>query len=329
MSNLVDTVRLSIGTAIQLGLEDGPKDNCFTTAFLMTYVDGKCNANCAFCPQAKESTSSSDRLSRIAWPTYSWNEFVEHFNESGAFRRVCIQVLNYPNAVDDLVEMITRLREATNAPISVSVHPLNKAEMSRLHRAGASSIGIAFDACTESLFQKIKGHERGSPYTWDSHMESLSQALEVFGADNVATHLIVGLGESETEAAQFVLSMKKLGIRVGLFAFTGIRGTSMESVSQPDLGMYRRIQVLRFLVANGLISEDQVDCDASGNLRMKVSPELLREYLSSGEAFQTSGCKDCNRPYYNERPSGPLYNYPRPLTSEEITEALRISGLVN
>jgi biotin synthase-related radical SAM superfamily protein len=55
----------------------------------------------------------------------------------------------------------------------------------------------------------------------------------------------------------------------------------------------------------------------------------LKEILSSGAAFQTSGCKDCNRPYYNERPSGPLYNYPRPLSQEEIAEAIAATGLVD
>jgi biotin synthase-related radical SAM superfamily protein len=34
--------------------------------------------------------------------------------------------------------------------------------------------------------------------------------------------------------------------------------------------------------------------------------------------FQTSGCPDCNRPFYNEKPSGPFYNYPRKLEIKEI-----------
>jgi biotin synthase-related radical SAM superfamily protein len=34
--------------------------------------------------------------------------------------------------------------------------------------------------------------------------------------------------------------------------------------------------------------------------------------------FLTSGCADCNRPFYNEKPSGPIYNYPRKLTTQEI-----------
>jgi biotin synthase-related radical SAM superfamily protein len=48
----------------------------------------------------------------------------------------------------------------------------------------------------------------------------------------------------------------------------------------------------------------------------------LAETLADGVAFQTSGCPDCNRPFYNERPGGPLYNYPRPLTPAEVSRAV-------
>jgi biotin synthase len=40
-------------------------------------------------------------------------------------------------------------------------------------------------------------------------------------------------------------------------------------------------------------------------------------------AFQTSGCPGCNRPYYNERPSGVMYNYPYEPSKEEHKKALK------
>jgi len=49
--------------------------------------------------------------------------------------------------------------------------------------------------------------------------------------------------------------------------------------------------------------------------------------LGTGEAFRTSGCPGCNRPYYNERPSGPFYNYPRGLTEEEARREARLLRL--
>jgi biotin synthase len=51
-----------------------------------------------------------------------------------------------------------------------------------------------------------------------------------------------------------------------------------------------------------------------------VEKEILSRIIRSGEPFLTSGCPNCNRPYYNERPSGPIYNYPRELTEKELSE---------
>ncbi|HDI74230.1 MAG TPA: hypothetical protein ENF57_04430 [Candidatus Korarchaeota archaeon] len=36
------------------------------------------------------------------------------------------------------------------------------------------------------------------------------------------------------------------------------------------------------------------------------------------EAFLTSGCPSCNRPFYNERPRGPIYNFP----SEDLLDRM-------
>ncbi|MFX1265820.1 MAG: radical SAM protein [Promethearchaeota archaeon] len=323
---LVEKIRLSLGTAIQLGLKGGTMDACFTTAFLMTYKDGKCRANCAFCPQARESTSSSDRLSRISWPEYTFNEVLDKLNTLEAFQRLCIQSLNYPEAVEDVVNMLEAIRAKTDLPVSVSIHPLDPASMIRIHDAGATSIGIAFDACTPELFDAVKGKKRGSPYRWEKHLKALEDALQVFGQGNVTTHLVIGLGETEKEAADFILTMHNMGISVGLFALTGVRGTTLEKEEPPEMSTYRRMQALRYLVYHGYVTDGNVASDSKGTLRVDLDSSLLRILLSSGEAFRTSGCIGCNRPFYNERPSGPMYNYPRPLTPEEATDALAETG---
>jgi biotin synthase len=41
-------------------------------------------------------------------------------------------------------------------------------------------------------------------------------------------------------------------------------------------------------------------------------------------AFQTSGCPGCNRPFYNERPSSRMYNYPKTLSNKEFEEEIQI-----
>ena len=54
-----------------------------------------------------------------------------------------------------------------------------------------------------------------------------------------------------------------------------------------------------------------------------VTQPLLKANINSGKPFLTSGCLGCNRPYYNEQPTGPIYNFPRSPTQEEIEEILQ------
>ena len=325
---LVEKIRLSLGTAIQLGLESGPRDPYFTTAFLMTYRKGKCDANCAFCPQARESSTSSDRLSRISWPEFSLDTVINNWIPPGQFQRICIQTICYPEVVDDVVDIVRKVREVSKLPISVAIHPISTRELQRLKDIGVSNIGIALDACTPELFNKIKGKERDSSYRWKKHRDALHDALKVFGKGYVTTHLIIGLGESELDAAKFIAEMYQEGISVGLFAFTNIKGTSLENHPTPDLASYRRIQVIRHLVSKRKLKLDQIDEDDAGHITITLDSALLSEALSSGEAFRVSGCKGCNRPFYNERPRGPMYNYPRDLTNDEIRKAIEETGLV-
>jgi biotin synthase-related radical SAM superfamily protein len=54
-----------------------------------------------------------------------------------------------------------------------------------------------------------------------------------------------------------------------------------------------------------------------------VSKQVLLRVLEAAEPFLTSGCPGCNRPFYNEKPSGPLYNYPRSVRSAELRSIKR------
>jgi biotin synthase-related radical SAM superfamily protein len=325
---LVEKVRLSIGTAVQLGLETGASDPYFTTAFFMTHLDGKCESNCSFCPQARNSSAASDRLSRISWPEYDFEVVLSSWSSHDQFRRVCIQTICYSNVVADVVDIVSRLRKKTKCPVSVAIHPVEYDDLIRLKDSGITSIGIALDASTPSLFEEVKGRKRNTSYQWQSHLQALKEAQNIFGRGNVTTHLIIGLGETEKEAADFILQMYNMGISVGLFAFTNIKGTYLEKNKPPDLSSYRRIQVIRHMASKGLLTSDQILSDSSGKVSLNIKRESILDLISSGEAFQVTGCKGCNRPYYNERPRGPMYNYPRPLSKDEVLNAIKDSNLV-
>jgi biotin synthase-related radical SAM superfamily protein len=322
-ADLPRQIRVSLGAAIVLGLLEGKLDAAPTTAYLMTYRTGKCTANCLFCPQARTSQANSELLSRVSWPVFATKQVVQKIGSASAsqrIKRVCIQALNYPEVFSHLAALVKEIKRHANVPISVSCQPLNSGNMRLLAEAGADRIGIALDAATETLFNEVKGANANGPYTWEKQFRQLHEALEVFGKGEVSTHLIIGLGETENEAVSLIQRCVDMNVLPALFAFTPVRGTALETKPQPPIETYRRMQLARYLIVNGYARSEDMHFDSAGCLTdYGVEKETLLRIVESGKPFLTSGCPDCNRPFYNEKPSGPIYNYPRNLRREEIT----------
>jgi biotin synthase-related radical SAM superfamily protein len=320
-------IRVSVGSAIVLGLLEGKLDAAPTTAYLMTYKAGKCTANCLFCPQARTSRSRAEMLSRVSWPVFATESVLKKVgsaSETQRVRRVCIQALNYPEVFNHLVALVAALKQHATVPVSVSCQPQNSENMRRLAEAGADRIGIAIDAATENLFNDVKGVNANGPYTWENQFRRLREAVQVFGKGKVSTHLIIGLGETENEAASLIQRCVDMDVSPALFAFTPVRGTALETKPQPPIEAYRRIQLARYLIVNGHARSEDMHFNSAGCLTdYGIEKETLTRTVETGKPFLTSGCPNCNRPYYNEKPSGPIYNYPRNLNHQEISAIKR------
>jgi len=322
MEHLPEKIRVSVGSAMVLGLIAGQLDAPPTTVYLLTYHEQKCSANCGFCPQARTSTSRADMLSRVTWPSFRTEKVIDSIAaaaKKGSIQRVCIQAINYPNVFGNLLALATNIKAKAKMPLSVSCPPFNEEEMRKLHEAGVDRISVALDAATSTLFEDVKGVRARSPYSWEKHRRTLKEAVQVFGRNSVSTHLIVGLGEKEKQLGEIMQWCVDTGICPSLFAFTPIPGTVLESMHQPELATYRRAQLARYFIVNAKTRIENMQFDREGRIvGYGVSQPTLEQALEYGIPFQTSGCPGCNRPYYNEKPGGPIFNYPRPLTHDEI-----------
>lgn len=327
---LPEKIRVSVGSAILMGLQKGKIDVKPTTAYLLLSRKGKCVANCSFCPQAKYSNSRANMLSRVTWPTFSTDEVIEKLEEklkAGQIKRICLQSLNYLEVFNDLLLVVKKIRSKLNVPISVSCKPLNKQEMKQLQQAGVNRICISVDAATEKIFKKAKGSGTRGLYDWKKHHETLTEAVKVFGKNFVTTHLIAGLGETEEELCQKIQWCVDSGIYPALFAFTPIMGTAFEKKHRPQISRYRRIQVAHFLSTKGKTDIETMKFDCEGKITgFGVENVDLIKMIETGNPFMTSGCPECNRPYYNENPRGPFYNYPRSLTLKEAKKEKKVLG---
>lgn len=322
---LPEQIRVSLGSAVVLGLADAKLDAAPTTAYLMTYRQEKCTANCGFCPQARESSTRADMLSRVSWPAYRTKEVLKGVVDAAGdckIKRVCIQALNYPRVFTDLQVIVRAVSHFAKVPISVSCQPLNIENMLQLANAGAERIGIPLDGATREAFDRTKGVGAAGPYSWEKQWQLLNQAKEVFGEGRVSTHLIVGLGETDEEMIRTIQKCVDMAIFPALFAFTPIPGTALGNQAQPQIAKYRRIQTARHLILHRISRYEDMSFDEDGLVTdFNISRKRLTEIIRKGEPFLTSGCPGCNRPFYNEKPSGPIYNFPRELTSTELSTA--------
>ncbi len=329
--NLPRRIRVSLGSAIVLGLLEGKVDAAPTTVYLMTYRRGKCVANCGFCPQARESQGRADMLSRVSWPAFPIEKVLSRIEKAvkdEKMKRVCIQALNYPRVFTHLLALVKTIHQRTKVPISISCQPLNSKNIRLLAEAGAERIGIPLDAATEELFDKVKGQSAKGPYRWETQFKLLNEAVGIFGRGKVSTHLIVGLGETEREMVETIQKCVDNGVLPALFAFTPTAGTALKNIAQPQIQKYRRIQIARHLTLNGIARHENMRFDAEECINdFGVEKEILTQIIRTGAPFLTSGCPSCNRPYYNEKPSGPIYNYPRKIVEEELAEIERQLGL--
>jgi len=312
---LADLIKVSSGTLGVLGLVDTRLDAPPTTAYLM--VGGRCSRDCGFCAQARSSTASAVALSRVNWPLWDQDEVLDAVEMSyaeGRIQRCCLQVTVSQGTLEKVKEIAARLGHRLPVSVSVVASPTQAKE---LLDSGAERVGLSLDAANEEAYRRVKGGDLQGAL-------AIIQKAARLSPGRITTHLMVGLGETEEEMARLIALLLGWGVTPSLFAFTPIRGTAMQDEDPPPLDSYRRLQAVSYLLVRGVRSVGDLSFSAGGRIAsFGLATSELEKLLADGEAFQTSGCPGCNRPYYNEPPRGPLYNYPRPLTNTELSDALK------
>ncbi len=282
-------MRLALGTAIAMGLKKGRMQSAPTTAHFL--LGNGCENSCAYC-NARDS-----RIARIEWPEFPEENVLSA--PFSSFKRACLQLTS--NGLEEAVALIPKMP----VPVSVSVRARGIEEIERLFSAGADRVCVPLDACTSEISKSVGRNG------FEERVKLLRRAAGKFPG-RVATHLIVGLGESEKEAVELMKSLYASGVYVGLFAFTPVKGSALGARPKPHLGAYRRVQIAGYLIAKGKEHAHAFKYNTHGQLI--GLPEV------EGEAFLTSGCPGCNRPYFDSAPSK-LYNYPRKISEEERRKA--------
>ncbi|HOT92035.1 MAG TPA: radical SAM protein [Anaerolineae bacterium] len=312
----VTRIRLSLGSAVSLGLRMAKMEAAPTT--LYTLLGETCLGACRFCTQARRSDADRQLLSRVIWPEFELPAVLESLQTDDTVRRMCIQTLLYPDLLTDLLATVRQLKTASDAPLSICMNPVGKEWLVALKEAGVERVGVGLDCATEALFNQMK-----PGFSWNRYLQFVDETVEVFGVGSV--HLIAGLGETDEELVRAFQTFHDKGCTIALFAFTPVRGTQLD-LAPPPLERYRALQLARYLIAHGQVRVEDMTFDGGKLVALNVAPAVLDRAIEAGTPFRTSGCPNCNRPMYNERPGGDRYNHPAPLTPAEKSaarEALR------
>jgi len=290
-------VRASIGTLARAGLLRMEMVVVPQTCYLLQYCD-RCLASCVFC----ELSHGVARIARVVWPEVELEELVPRIE---VFDRVCLQSVLKRGWIEEMFEIL-RVLESVGKPLSVALTPVPEGILRSLTKF-CDYVGVGLDASTPRVFDSV-----GKPFTWSTYMAFLRKCVEVLGRGKVFVHLIAGLGEEPREMVKTMKVLYSMGCRVALFSYVPPRrGPRLPGV---DVLTYRFLQVARQCLEEGIDPEQYV-ASYSPKPSFRRPPPLANPL----RAVLTSGCPNCNRPFYNESPRGPLMNYP----STDLLERMR------
>ncbi|MGM0689164.1 MAG: radical SAM protein [Bacillota bacterium] len=309
-------IRLSAGTAACMDLSSNRMDAYPTTAYLLS--GKRCPMKCSFCPQGVGENKVLNRLGRVNWPEFSWDAIELKLGqaEENGIQRICLQSVRHTDGIGTLLKIISKIKAITTLPLSVSAWIEDEDEAAKLIGSGVDRISVSLDVINPHAHEQIKGgslHER---------LDLLLHCADKLPG-RMSTHIICGLGETEAEAFLLIERLLQAGVTPALFAFVPLKGTPLADADPPRIDSYRRIQAGFFLLQKKLVEGSLFKFENGRLISYGISKNALTEILASGEAFQTSGCPGCNRPYYNERPGGIIYNYHRQLSTFECQKSLK------
>ena len=334
-------LRMSLAAAMTLGLRPGlfyRNAKLYCINLLLTYGQG-CAARCAYCGLSHKRPGEYDRKSfiRVTWPTHGLEEILDRMaSKRDRIKRVCISMITHGRAIEDTRDICKKIRDQVDIPVSLLLSPtlLGLEDLKSFKEAGADKVGIAIDLATPELFDQYRGKGVGGPHRWERYWECLGEALEVFGEGQAGSHFMVGMGETERQMVEAIQGVRDMGGRTHLFSFFPEAESALAQHLKPPMEQYRRVQVARYLIDQGLGRADKFHYQRDGKIEDYGIPwNVLDPLIEGGEPFRTSGCTGrdgevaCNRPYANSRPGPHIRNFPFPPEPQDIRRIRRQMGL--
>lgn len=163
-------------------------------------ISEQCIFDCKFCPVPKldGKIKSLDEIIHL----------VEKADKSGTLKAISLTsgVAGSPEAeVDRAVEAVVALKKY-NVPIGVSVYPTADSSK-RLKKAGAVEVKYNVETMDREIFDKVC-----PGMNLNFILDSLEEAVSIFGANQVYSNFIVGLGETDGTVEAGLHELASMGV---------------------------------------------------------------------------------------------------------------------
>ena len=163
----------------------------------------RCVYDCKFCsvPKLQGRIKTLEEVIAI----------VEHARKSGGLKAIALTsgIAHSPEEeIDRVIEVVKALRKY-NLPIGASVHP-TKDSSQRLKEAGVVEVKYNVETMDREIFERVCRGRKG--FSLDFILESLRDAVQVFGKNRVFTNIIIGLGETDECVREGVEYLAKMGV---------------------------------------------------------------------------------------------------------------------
>ncbi|QXO93974.1 radical SAM protein [Methanospirillum purgamenti] len=187
------------GSLVATGMLEPVGAHCPHQAYIT--VSERCIFHCAFCP-----------VHRIQGPVKSQDEVLSLVDE--AYARGNLQAISLTagieaspdHEVDRMECIVTALRKQYDIPIGVSVYPTYDSS-ERLYAAGADEIKYNVETMDADIFSIVCPEQ-----DLDFILNSLLNAVRIFGKNKVSSNSIIGLGESDETVISGLETITGLGV---------------------------------------------------------------------------------------------------------------------
>ena len=172
-------------------------------------IEPTCDRGCLFC--------SADTERDLGWTAARWTKLIVETYKKKPFEAVAITA-GMPQGIRSMtalmIEVVSGVRDALpQIPIGVEPNAVSREALEMLKAAGADELKVNVQTAKARTFKKVCPRLVRAEI-----LRCLRNGVEVFGAGNVASNVIIGLGETDKDVLRCVKDLAAMGVVANLRA---------------------------------------------------------------------------------------------------------------